>query len=73
MGRKHRGDRRGRKRGGTLTSLRGGFRRAAQATTGSGDQKKPVSPAKRALNNSLTIALVVVVAVLLLRRFGVFP
>jgi hypothetical protein len=73
MGRKHRSERRGRKRGGALTSLRGGFRRAAQAATGSGDKKKPVSPAKRALSNGLTVALVVVVVVLLLRRFGVFP
>jgi len=71
MGRKHRSERRGKKRGGALTSMRGGFRRGVQAATGSGD-KKPVSPAKRALNNGLTVALVVVVVVLLLRRFGVF-
>jgi hypothetical protein len=51
--------------------MRGGFRRGVQAATGSGE-KKAVSPAMRAVSNGLTVALIVVVVVLLLRRFGVF-
>jgi hypothetical protein len=73
MGRKRGHARSGKRRGGSgsLSSLRGGFRRGVQAATGT-SEKRPQSPARRALSNGITVALVVVVVVLLLRRFGVF-
>ena len=53
-----------------MGSMRGGFRSAVKGVTGqsSGGQ---TTPTRRFLSNLLTIALVVAVAVLLLRRFGV--
>jgi hypothetical protein len=71
MGHKRGRDRRGKRRGGALTSLRGGFRRGVQGVTGGGE-KKAASPARRALGNAVTVALLVVALVLVLRRFGVF-
>jgi hypothetical protein len=72
MGRKRRRARGGGggKRG-ALGSLRGGFRGAVQGVTGSGE-KRPMSPARRALGNAVTVTLIIAAAVLLLRRFGVF-
>lgn len=56
--------------GGSLTRLRGGFRSTVQSATGSGKQK-PTTPLRRTVGNLITIALLVVAAALLLRRFGV--
>jgi hypothetical protein len=74
MGRKRRRARGGGGSGrGALGSLRGGFRGAVQGVTGTGEkQKRPMSPARRALGNAVTVTLIIAAAVLLLRRFGVF-
>jgi flagellar biogenesis protein FliO len=50
--------------------LRGGFRSTVQSATGSGKQQ-PTTPLRRTVGNLITIALLVVAAALLLRRFGV--
>jgi hypothetical protein len=71
MGRK-RGGRPRAGRGGMMSSMRGGFRSAVRGVTGSGGKTPSnTSPTKRFLWNLVNIALVVAVAVLLLRRFGV--
>ena len=70
MGRKRRRGRGGGGKG-ALGSLRGGFRGAVRGVTGTGE-KRPTSPARRALGNALTVALLVAAAVLLARRFGLF-
>jgi hypothetical protein len=72
MGRKpkRRGRSGGKKRGGALTSLRGGFRSVAHGVTGTG-KARPTSTGRRLIGNAITVALLLVVAVLLLRRFGV--
>ena len=58
-----------------MSSMRGGFRSAVRGVTGGGQGRAgagaPASPTKRFLSNLLTIALVVVAAYFLLRRFGV--
>lgn len=69
MGRKRRHARKS-SGGGALTRMRGGFRSTVQSATGSG-KARPTTPARRTLTNLLTIALLVVAAALLLRRFGV--
>jgi hypothetical protein len=56
--------------GGALTRLRGGFRSTVRSATGTG-KPRPTTPVRRTVTNLITIALVVVAAVLLLRRFGV--
>ena len=73
MGRKRRRARGGGGGGrrGALGSLRGGFRGAVQGVTGTGE-KRPVSPARRALGNAVTVTIIIAAVVLLLRRFGVF-
>jgi len=70
MGRKRRHARKSGSSGGALTRLRGGFRSTVHSATGTG-KAKPAKPARRTLTNLITIALLVVAAVLLLRRFGV--
>jgi hypothetical protein len=73
MSRKRDRHRRGKRRGGggVLTSMRGRFKGGVQAVTGTGP-KRPTSPARKALGNAVTVALLVMAVVLLLRRFGVF-
>jgi hypothetical protein len=56
------------RKGGALTSMRGGFKATVRATTG---EKKATSPTRKFVYNLVTIALLVTAAVLLLRRFGV--
>ena len=70
MGRKRRHARKPGSSGGALTRLRGGFRSTVHSATGTG-KAKPTTPARRMVTNLITIALLVVAAVLLLRRFGV--
>jgi hypothetical protein len=70
MGRKRRRARGGKGRGGALSSLRGGFRSVAHGVAGAGKQR-PQSTARRVIGNLITVALLVVAAALLLRRFGV--
>jgi hypothetical protein len=70
MGRKRGHGRRGKRGGGTLSSLRGGFRATVQGATGTGEAR-PSSPAKRLLGNALTVILLAAAVVVLLRRFGV--
>jgi len=70
MGRKRRHARKSGSGGGALTKLRGGFRSTVHSATGTG-KAKPATPFRRSVTNLITIALVVVAAVLLLRRFGV--
>jgi hypothetical protein len=70
MGRRRRHRRSGAGRGGALSSLRGGFRSVARGVTGAGPAR-PRSPARRALGSVVTVALLLVAAALLLRRFGV--
>jgi flagellar biogenesis protein FliO len=50
--------------------MRGGFRSTVHSATGTG-KAKPATPFRRSVTNLITIALLVVAAVLLLRRFGV--
>ncbi len=54
--------------GGVLMSMRGGFKKAGRAVTGTGEQKKPSSTSK-ILNYALTIGLLVLLAYLVWRRF----
>jgi hypothetical protein len=53
-----------------MTSMRGGFRSAVKGVTGSGKQGQPASPTKRLLSNLFTIAVVMLAAYVLARRFG---
>jgi hypothetical protein len=50
--------------------MRGGFRSTVQGVAGS-SKARPTTPARRTLTNLITIALLLVAAALLLRRFGV--
>jgi hypothetical protein len=70
MGRKRRHARKSGGGGGALTRMRGGFRSTVQSATGSG-KSQPTTPLRRTIGNLITIALLVVAAALLLRRFGV--
>ena len=70
MGRKRRHARKSGGGGGALTRMRGGFRSTVQGVTGS-SKARPTTPARRTLTNLITIALLLVAAALLLRRFGV--
>ncbi len=70
MGRKRRQARKPKAGGGALTRLRGGFRSTVQSATGTA-KGKPSTPLRRSITNLITIALLVVAAVLMLRRFGV--
>ena len=51
-----------------MSSLRGGFRSVAAGVTGG--KSRPTSRAGRALGGTITVALLVIAALLLLRRFG---
>jgi hypothetical protein len=70
MGRKRRHSRHPKRSGGALSSLRGGFKSTVHSVTGSG-KARPTSPLRRAVGNIITVALLLVAAALLLRRFGV--
>lgn len=54
-----------------MSSLRGGFRSVAVGVTGG--KSRPTSRAGRAVGSTITVALLVIAAVLLLRRFGMLP
>ncbi len=69
MGRRRRGRRAGKSSGGSLTSLRGGFRSVAHGIAGK-VPARPVSRTRRVLGNVVTVVLLLVAAWLLLRRFG---
>lgn len=56
--------------GGALTRMRGGFRSTVQSATGA-SKRQPKTPLRRTVGNLVTIALLLVAAALLLRRFGV--
>jgi hypothetical protein len=60
----------GKRSGGALTSLRGGFRSVTQGATGTGPAR-PTSWARRVTGNVITVLLLLVAVGLLLRRFGV--
>ena len=70
MGRKRRHGKGGKGRGGAMSSLRGGFRSVAGGVTGARNSRR-TSSARRPLGNAITVALLVVAAGFLLRRFGV--
>jgi hypothetical protein len=70
MGRKRGRGRSGKRSGGALTSLRGGFKSTVRGATG-GERGSPTRT-RRLLSNLLTVALLVAAALLLARRFGVF-
>jgi hypothetical protein len=53
-----------------MTSMRGGFKSAVKGVTGSGKEGAPGSSTKKILSNLLTIALAVLAAYMLARRFG---
>ena len=71
MGRRRRRSHHGKHSGGALSSLRGGFKSTVHSVTGSSRSSRPTSPLRRAVSNIITVALLVVAAALLLRRFGV--
>jgi hypothetical protein len=55
-----------------MSSMRGGFKTAVKGVTGSGKGGAATSPTKKLLSNLLTIALVILAAYMLARRFGWF-
>jgi hypothetical protein len=57
--------------GGALTKLRGGFKSTVHSATGT-SKGPPASRARRVLGNVVTVALLLIAAAVLLRRFGVF-
>jgi hypothetical protein len=57
--------------GGTLSSLRGGFRSVARGAAGA-DKGRPTSRGRRLAGNVITVLLLVAAVALLLRRFGAF-
>jgi hypothetical protein len=71
VGRTRRRRRSGKRSGGALTSLRGGFQSVTQRATGTGPARA-TSRARRVTGNVITALLLVVAVVLLLRRFGIF-
>jgi hypothetical protein len=77
MGRKHRVPKKKRGGGGILRGMRGGVQSAARAVgVGTKSDKKdkektPPSRRRKIVENVITLVALAVVAVLLLRRFGV--
>jgi hypothetical protein len=69
---KKRGGRSRKQRGGMMSSMRGGFKTAVKGVTGSSKGGSATSPTKKLLSNLLTIALVILAAYMLARRFGWF-
>ncbi len=67
--RKRRRRRAGKSSGGSLASLRGGFRSVAHGIAGK-ERARPASRTRRVLGNVVTVVLLLVAAGLLLRRFG---
>jgi hypothetical protein len=69
VGRKRTRQRAGKRSGGTLTSLRGGFRSVAHSMTEKAPSR-PASRTRRILGNVVTVILLALAVGLLLRRFG---